>query len=282
LEKSIKNKYQELLTLLNEIYESREADNIAKIYFEDKFGIKVIDNKDFPQNLESEFIHDMERFKNFEPVQYITGKTFFYNSFFYVNQSVLIPRPETELLVDIAIRKSKEFTSPKIIDIGAGSGCITLSVAKNNIETNVLGIDISTDAIKVALQNKKALNIENATFEKLDFLNNIQTSKLDNFNIILSNPPYIGHDEKSLMSVSTLNYEPELALFPKGNDRNIFYSKIMEFGKDHLKQNGFILCEINEFALSEIEKLAKHFDYKIKIYNDLDSKPRIIELKNIG
>ncbi len=260
-----------------DIYPTREAKNIAKIYFEDKFGIKTIDGSLFSKDLKDIITKDIQRFIEGEPLQYITGKTFFYNNFFKVDESVLIPRPETELLVDYAIKNISNHKNSTILDIGTGSGCIALSIADKIPDCRIIGIDISTGALDTANQNKNILKINNVEFKQMDFLNKSETDKLGKFDMIISNPPYIDRDEKKIMSNSTLKYEPELALFPNGNNTMIFYHKIIEFAKTHLNNNGVVFCEINEFKYKEIKELLEKNGFKYQILNDLQCKPRIVQ-----
>ena len=275
---TIKTAFIYLVEILKNYYSGREASNIAKIYFEDKLYITTIDESPLSIEKYNLIIEDTERFITFEPVQYITGKAFFYNHFFKVNQSVLIPRSETELLVDLAIKEASNIKSPDILDIGTGSGCIALSIAKKIPESKVLAIDISDDALEIAGQNKEDLKIKNVEFKKLDFLDFDETHLLGKYDLIVSNPPYISIEEKKVMSQSTLKFEPESALFPTGNNSLIFYEKIIEFAKDHLNAGGMVFCEINEFKSVETKQLCNVAGFKSEILFDLQEKPRIIKL----
>ncbi len=232
----------------------------------------------FPEEFSKIIKEDIKRFKTGEPVQYITGKAFFYDNFFIVDKSVLIPRPETEHLVDLAIKYAKNFQSPKIIDIGTGSGCIALSIAKKITSSEILAIDISCEALKIAEKNKKTLNIKNVVFEKSDFLIKSQWNKYGVFDIIVSNPPYIDYEEKRFMSDSTIRFEPDIALFPQDEDTLIFYKNIIDFAEDHLSKTGVVLCEINEFKSKEIENILYDSSFDFDIIDDMQNKPRILKL----
>ncbi len=281
----IKNKFSKVLKSL---YEEREINNIFNIYIEDKLSAKFINIEDLsPVELEN-IEADIEQLSKGAPVQYVVGKSYFYDSFFKVDKSVLIPRAETEQLVYESIKECKNRNkSLTILDIGTGSGCIALSIAKECKKSNVTGIDISPNALKIANYNKNNLKMENVVFQELDFLNEKKWSLLSDrekkIDIIVSNPPYIKEEEKKLMSTSTLLYEPHTALFPKGNDYLIFYKKIINFANKYLSANGIVLCEINEFSsLDLINILEKSYNFKWKIINDLQNKPRILKLERVN
>ncbi len=276
--KTISTVYSELKDILRKLYSSREAENIAKIYFEDKYNIKSINDNIFPPEFSKIIIEDIERFKNGEPVQYITGKAFFYDNFFKVDSSVLIPRPETELLVDLAIKYAKNIKSPGIIDIGTGSGCIALSIAQKVTSSEILAIDISPAALKTANENKDFLQIRNVVFTRSDFLKKSERDGLGDFDMIVSNPPYISPVEKKYMTDSTLKFEPDIALFPDSSNHMIFYEKIIDFAENNLRKNGIVICEINEFRVKEIKDIVSVSSFKFDIIEDMQNKPRILKL----
>ncbi len=277
----IRNKF---LKALNHLYKEREINNIFDIYVEDKLSVKSGNIKDLSPVALKEIEVDIEQLSKGIPVQYVVGKAYFYDSFFKVNKSVLIPRAETEQLVYECVKMCKNRgESLTILDIGTGSGCIALSIAKECKTSDVTGIDISLDALKTANDNKNTLKIQNVIFKELDFLNeknwNILSDDNKKIDIIVSNPPYIKEEEKKLMSTSTLLYEPETALFPKGKDYLIFYKKIINFASKSLSPNGVVLCEINEFSSLDLINILKiNTDFEWKIMNDLQDKPRILKL----
>ncbi len=281
----LRNKFIETL---NHLYEAREINNIFDIYLEDKLSVKSGNIKDLSPVALEEIETDIQQLSKGVPIQYVVGKAYFYDSFFKVDKSVLIPRAETEQLVYECVKmcenRSKSLT---ILDIGTGSGCIALSIAKECKTSDVTGIDISPNALKTANDNKNNLKIQNVTFKELDFLNeknwNILSDDSKKIDIIVSNPPYIKKEEKKLMSTSTLLYEPDTALFPKGEDYLIFYKKIINFASKSLSPNGVVLCEINEFSsLDLINILKANADFEWEIINDLQDKPRILKLKRIS
>jgi len=276
--------YLILLKLLEEIYPHREASNIAKIYFEDRFSIIFPQNKyALDNNFDLKiFNSDLLRFKKEEPLQYIVGKTFFYNNFFLVNKSVLIPRQETELLVYEAINSIRNTNNnqTKVLEIGVGSGCISLSIGGELTNLMIEGIDISVSALEIAKKNKERLKIVNVSFKVLDFLNKTYWESLGKYNLIVSNPPYIKESEKNLMSSSTIKYEPHIALFPTSENYLVFYEMILEFAKTHLEKNGLIILELNEYSENDIIKLISKYSYKWQIIDDLQGKPRLLKLNN--
>ena len=209
-----------------------------------------------------------------EPIQYITGKAWFYQYIFNVNQHVLIPRPETEELVQNIIQDN-QLNCPSIIDIGTGSGCIPISL-KKNMEAEITAIDISYEALSVATKNAKELSAS-IHFKQLNFLDESNWDELSCYDIIVSNPPYIRKKEKESMYNNVLNHEPHLALFVEDNNPLIFYEKIARFGNTHLKNQGTIWVEINEALPNETKYVFEKEHYTTLIYNDLQGKSRILK-----
>lgn len=263
-------------TLLNH-YDSREAANIASIMWEDVF----LKNKNEKILLSEETISLIEEFKirinQNEPMQYILGEADFYGYKFKVTPSVLIPRAETEELVYHIINKCKieKNYSPAILDIGTGSACIPIVLNKKISNSKVFAIDVSEDALKIALINSNRLEA------KVDF---IQANILDDsfrlemkFNIIVSNPPYIPYSESNLMPHHVLKHEPHLALFVENDDPLIFYKKIIDFSQTHLENDGYLFFETNENNAKEV---IKHLEIKkfnhIELIKDMSGKDRII------
>ena len=268
-------------------YERREASNIAK-----QLVLKLSD-----ENLSwSKFIaldNDFSKIQNKvvskdiikkllrgEPFQYIIGEATFYDLTFEVNPSVLIPRPETEELVDWILKENSDLQKLKVIDIGTGSGCIGITLANNRPNWNVLASDISEGALQLAAKNATKNSTEIQFFE-----HNILEDRLnETFNIIVSNPPYIGQDEEGIVGLTTIKYEPNLALFAQGNDPNIFYERIGKLGLTNLKDGGSIYFELNEFNAHTISTLLQGLGYSVVIKKDLQGKERMIKctLKTSG
>jgi release factor glutamine methyltransferase len=274
-----KNLRHTLIVILSEIYDKRESESIANIYFEDRFNIKNFTFDEFDEEKLHTFNSDLLKFKNNVPVQYITGKAWFYKSFFSVNKSVLIPRSETEELVDLVLKSYQKNSKIQILDIGTGSGCIALSIAKYLPYAYVEGIDISDEAILICKKNMQDLNVRNASFDCVDFLNRNKYFEGKKYDLIVSNPPYISFSEKHLIGKSTLDHEPDIALFPQNEDPLIFYRSIFKFAGDHLVTGGKIICEINEFRSKEIAQIIPEHVKSWIIHKDINNKDRILEAR---
>jgi release factor glutamine methyltransferase len=209
------------------------------------------------------------RLLNEEPIQYILSKTSFYGLDFKCSPSALIPRPETEELVDWILKSEKNRIS--ILDIGTGSGCVSISLAKNNKDYSVSALDVSKSALDLAeynaLSNKVNINFINADI--LDYNSDIK------YDLIVSNPPYVRNLEKKKMQNNVLNFEPELALFVEDNDPLVFYRAILEFANFNLIEKGKIYFEINEYLFNDIKELLISFGYnKIELREDAFGKLR--------
>jgi release factor glutamine methyltransferase len=258
------------------IYERNEATSIAYLIME-HFGIKKTDislDKKI-QNIDlkkTELI--IKRLNQAEPIQYILGETEFFGRKFKVNQHVLIPRQETEELVDKIIKENRQNKKLKILDIGTGSGCIAITLAKELPDSEVHAIDISEEALEItafnATKNKATIN-----FYKQDIIQH-STFNIQHFNLIVSNPPYVTESEKKLMHENVLKHEPSLALFVEDEDPLKFYTAILKFAKIYLSKNGKCYFEINEAFGEEIFKLFEENGFKkINISKDLNGKSRI-------
>ena len=224
----------------------------------------------------------IERLQVYEPIQYIIGETEFYGLKFKVNKSVLIPRPETEELVDWIISDCKG-KGIKILDIGTGSGCIPITLAKNLREAKIYALDISKDALKIAAysakENKVPVNFIEADILNVDHENFV--SKYGKFDIIVSNPPYVRLSEKPLMKDNVLNYEPHLALFVEDEDALLFYRKIIELSDKLLNSEGLIYFEINESQGDTIKKVLGSNFANIQLRQDIYGKDRMIKAERI-
>ena len=203
----------------------------------------------------------LERLQKEEPIQYILGKTEFFGYPFLVNEHTLIPRPETEELVEwilneLKSQKAEKLKSDKIsiLDMGTGSGCIPISLAKNLPNAKITAIDISEEALNVAQKNA-LLNKVDINFMEFDILssNNMQTQ----FDIIVSNPPYVRELEKKEIKNNVLHYEPHTALFVPNDNPLLFYDAIASFAKNHLSENGLLFFEINQYLAEETIEMLK-------------------------
>ena len=218
----------------------------------------------------------LNNLKNYIPIQYIIGETEFYGLPFKVNKNVLIPRPETEELVSWIIEASKNQKSKiTILDIGTGSGCIPISLAKNLKNATISAIDISSEALKTAKENAE-LNQATIHFLEKDILN---TSKLDEkYTIIVSNPPYVRELEKTEMQKNVLDNEPHLALFVENNNPLLFYNKIADLATKHLSKNGLLFFEINQYLGKEtVDLLTSKGFTNIELKKDMFGVDRMIK-----
>ena len=214
------------------------------------------------------------RVKTNEPLQYITGSCEFYGRRYSVNSKVLIPRQETERLVDIVIDKSKFVKTPDIIDVGTGSGCIASTLALEISKANVLGIDISLDAIQIAEKNKYRLNVKNVFFYEMNILIDIPFKTYD---FLISNPPYVSQNEMKTLPNEIKNFEPHLAL-TDFDDGLIFYHRLGEIGKGMLKLNGWIILEVGRREHSiKVYSIFKNLDYRnLELIKDFNGDNRVL------
>lgn len=219
----------------------------------------------------------LAQLKEHKPIQYILGETEFFGLPFYVNENTLIPRPETEELVDwiVSVNQKKQEAEPlRILDIGTGSGCIAISLAKNLPNAKVFAIDVSDKALATAQKNAER-NQVHVTFFHKDILD---TEDLElQFDIIVSNPPYVRNLEKEEINKNVLEYEPHLALFVEDDDALIFYRKISELALNHLSENGQLYFEINQYLGAGMISLLQKYDFKnIELRKDIYGNDRMI------
>ena len=213
-----------------------------------------------------------------EPLQYITGKADFYGRSYFVNNKVLIPRPETEILIDAAIKNLLKKKNPFIIDIGTGSGCIGITLAIEIKKSNVLSIDISKDALLIAKNNAENHNIKNIKFLEIDVLKNDINQKAD---LIISNPPYISKNELSTLMPEVKNYEPKISL-TDNKDGFTFYERFVYLFPKILKNDGAAIIEVGreEHSIKVLEIFKKNGMKNIKVLKDLNSDNRAVIINN--
>lgn len=277
---TIKEIQQQYLTELEKIYSLGEAAVITTMIFESIANISKQDlllrpNVDIENNTEINLITALKRLQQYEPIQYVIGKAWFYNVAFTVNEAVLIPRPETEELVLEAINFLKLHESKNVLDIGTGSGCIPISIKKNIAGANVTSLDVSNDALKLAAKNASDNAVE-ISFLHLNFLEEKNHLALPKFDVIISNPPYIPENEKNNLDKNVAKYEPHVALFVPQNDPLLFYKKILIFAGDHLKKDGKIFLEIHEDFAAETANLFTEKNYQVIIKKDMQGKERML------
>jgi len=269
---------------LVDFYDESELEQLLFITFYHYLGVNRIELtlKEDAQISKVDFdciINTINELKTNKPLAQIIGEWEFYDLTLKVNEHTLIPRPETEELVQLIINENKEFEELSILDIGTGTGCIALSLKKNLPCSMVYGYDISDEAIKIATSNA-CMNKLEVTFKKVDILQPQNIS--DKFNVIVSNPPYICHQEKSLMKSNVLDFEPHLALFVDDKDPLIFYEAIAQYAITHLKENGKLYFEINENYGEDVVKLLKQKNFtNIKLIRDINNRDRIVKCEII-
>lgn len=217
------------------------------------------------------------RLSEHEPVQYITGTAHFYGLRFKVTPSVLIPRPETEELVYHALKFLKNHVDNSILDIGTGSGCIAITIAKKLPLAKIIAWDYSQAAIDVAHENAAYHQVD-IDFKMGDALSLSTWEELPVLDVIISNPPYISSAEMSEMGKNVIDFEPHEALFPKGNDPLVFYRIIAERGLDYLRLGGKVFCECSQFTALEVETIFKESGWKdVTLHRDMQGNLRILE-----
>jgi release factor glutamine methyltransferase len=269
---------------LVEIYKEPEISSLTNILIKTIFNTTKLhqlwlSDQTVNEEQSCRIISICEELKTGKPVQYILGETIFYDCPIRLSNATLIPRPETEELVDLIIRENKNYRG-NIIDIGTGSGCIAIALAKNLPASNITGIDISEEAILIAKENALLNNI-NASFIRGDILSP-GFSMVDKSGIIVSNPPYVRDSEKQLMSRNVLDFEPPSALFVPDSDPLVFYRAVLKFSEIMLLPSGKLYFEINEAMGKPMIQLLESSGYtRIEIIKDINSKERMIKgMKN--
>ena len=271
-----------MISELSSIYEMDELNSIFNLLAEDYLKIprsKILlsDEIDLDEPNQTLFLSALKRLKTHEPIQYVLGKTTFMNLEFKVNGSVLIPRPETEELVRLMLKE--DLDGKEVLDIGTGSGCIAISLTKNLHNAKVSALDISKDALEVALENAELNNV-NIEFIHADIFEYQSDKKYD---VIVSNPPYVLESEKMLMKQNVLNYEPEIALFVDDINALKYYESVIKFSLNNLNPQGQIFFETNENYKDELNKLAQNYEYNIIEFKlDINDKNRFLILSKVG
>ncbi|MGO3184341.1 MAG: peptide chain release factor N(5)-glutamine methyltransferase [Aequorivita sp.] len=277
----LKNNFQKALS---ELYPSEEIQSFFNILSEkylklSRVQIALNPDREISEEGIDKFKTALIRLKNNEPIQYILGDTEFFGLPFKVNQHTLIPRPETEELVEfilsdkkLIIQKSSLIT---VLDIGTGSGCIAVSLAKNLTQANVSALDISEETLKIAEENA-SLNKVEVDFFQVDILKAKSLPQL--YDVVVSNPPYVRELEKKLMQQNVLKYEPNAALYVSDEDPLLFYRVISRLASTHLKPEGKLFFEINEYLAEEMVALLKSEGFQnIELKNDIFGKARMLK-----
>lgn len=277
----IKNYKDAFKTELLPIYDEQETDSFFYIVMEKLHGLKRIDLALNPETVMDgthlrQWKSIVADLKTQKPIQYILGETEFYGLRFEVNESTLIPRQETEELVDLIVgrRQKAEGRSLKILDIGAGSGCIAISLAATISNAEVFAIDVSEKALATAQKNAEI----NKVHVNFILKNILETEDLEQqFDVIVSNPPYVRNLEKAEIKPNVLEYEPHLALFVDDNDALLFYRKIAQLALKHLNPNGKLYFEINQYLGKETVQLLEDLGFKnVELKKDIYGNDRMI------
>lgn len=280
----MQNTINKLKQSLSPLYDSREMKAIIALLFEEVCGLSRLDMLMNPNIVLSEEKSEIlscyaEMLAEGVPVQQVLGYEYFLGRRFEVNPDVLIPRPETAELVDWIVSEAP--IGVNVLDVGTGSGCIAISLAALINNSRVFAYDLSTKALNTAILNAERLNISNVTFVHKDILESqnerFEHPNVDNFDIIVSNPPYIMHKEKSEMSANVLDYEPHLALFVPDSDPLLFYRAIGNYGLKNLRHGGRLYFEINAALGRETCQLLESLGYRdIILRKDLNGLDRMI------
>lgn len=271
------------LTQLQENFDLSESRALLRLLFASKLNIDKSRIPDFYSDnrlSESELLlvhFGVKELKFGKPIEYVTGEVEFHGNKFFVDENVLIPRPETEELVELVKKDFSGKANPAIIDIGTGSGCIAISLSKA-LKSKIIAVDISLSALEVAKNNNQS-NSTDVEFFNLDILN-FKSHELASvkFDALVSNPPYVREQERGLMSSKVLDHEPSLALFVPDHDPLLFYDAIKKFALETLRDDGFIYLEINEFLGKQTADLFKPEFENIQLIQDLFGKDRFLKV----
>lgn len=268
---------------LNPRFTHREIQQIAKSFICERFewtNEGFLLNRTKTKCSESDLLYFrsvVKRMLTGEPYQYVFGKVWFYDLELFIQPGALIPRPETEELVDWILEEEEGPASKVVIDLGTGSGCIPIALKANRPQDRVSAVDVSEEALQLARKNAEKHQQE-ISFVNYDLLSDLELTLTENADIIVSNPPYIPVEERLEMADHVVNYEPEKALFVPQNKPLLFYERILLFSERHLKPKGTLYLEIHEHYAQELKVLLTDFGYKsITLRKDLQGKDRMIK-----
>ena len=277
---NIKNTYQKFTQKLQTTQSEGEANAIARIVFEDAFKLYDLSSEqDFSLENQKRLEEILNRLLKNEPIQYIFGEADFYGYKFKVNEHVLIPRQDTEELVFYVKNTIRSFVKKNaitLLDIGTGSGCIPITLKKLFPEMEVHALDVSLDALNVAKKNAEILETDIVFYHK-NILEKGEWERLPNFDVIVSNPPYIPHREAHHMPENVKQFEPHLALFIDDGNPLIFYEMIADFAKQKLNKDGYLFFETNEFNAKEVVSMLRNKTFtSVVLEQDMEGKDRMI------
>ena len=276
---TIKDQYQQILSALVNLYPEPEAKNITYLIFNfifnyNRYQVHQNFNTAVKEKQYAKIKNIVDELKQYKPIQYIFKKTEFYNCIIKVSEDVLIPRPETEELLHWVIKDSFKKES-RILDIGTGSGCIAIALAKNIPDSTITATDISEKAIETAQYNAIQNNVE-IKFYQADIFHMSEDFPPGKFDILVSNPPYVREFEKKEMKPNVLKWEPPLALFVPDSKPLIFYNTIIPLANNILESKGQIFLEINENFSKEIKDILADYNFmSIEIRKDVSGKYRM-------
>jgi len=285
--KTIKDVFSAFKQSLGTLYDTSEIEALTLMIVSEITGSSKAMIKAFPEQEITLQQHDdlnniLARLQTGEPIQYILGHTEFYGLTFNVNPSVLIPRPETEELVEWVLNSKVESQKSKvstILDIGTGSGCIAISLKKNLPTAQISAIDISTEALQTARQNAE-LNKADINFIHTDILNIDHSLFTTHYSLIISNPPYVTLHDKTQMHTNVTDFEPHTALFVPENDPLIFYKAIADFALNNLLTNGLLFFEINENLGKQTVEMLESKGFKdIELRKDMSGRDRMVKAR---
>ncbi len=279
-EPTLKELFESIRVRLTPVYGAGEADAMTKIIVEDMLHYTPVDAVLRKDTTISAFMCGkidkvVDRLIGGEPLQYILGKARFYGADLEVTPAVLIPRPETEELVDIIVKEQGDKPDLKVLDLCTGSGCIAVTLARVLKFASVTGVDISADALDVARENARMSKVK-VSFVETDVLSS-ELPKSDKFDIIVSNPPYVLESEKSEMDRNVLDYEPHLALFVPDGDPLKFYVPIADYAGNALSAGGRLYLEINPLCAGSVSDCLKSRGFKdVDVIRDMNGKQRFV------
>ena len=273
----VKQVYTQTKDRLEEKFGQREARNLARLIFIDGFGIPHPDRSAqiFPDDLREKLDRIVARTLDDEPIQYVLGRTEFYDVPLLLRPGVLIPRQETEELVHWILEAEASRDRAAVLDVGTGSGCIALALKTKRPRWRVEGCDVSPEALNIARENMQA-NALKLVLANINILNRHEWKQYGNFDVIVSNPPYIPPSERHLMSESTLRHEPEIALFVEGTDTLLHYKAVADFAKKYLNPGGALYFECNEFNALDLQIWLGSDDWRTELRQDLNGKDRML------
>jgi release factor glutamine methyltransferase len=283
---------KEIIKAILHIYDQDEATNIAELLTENLTKLPrserlIKGNEPLSASQKELLSSSIQRLQQHEPIQYVINEAWFAGMRFYVDRNVLIPRPETEELVEWVVKEYRsqntevrmEKSEFRMLDVGTGSGCIAIALKNKLPDIEMWACDVSDEALNIARMNADALHAT-IEFVPLNFLDPGQRKQLPNVDIIVSNPPYIPLHEKTSMNKNVEEYEPSTALFVSADDPLIFYKTIAEFGQEKLNKGGGIYAEIHENLGEQTRELFLSQRYQIDLKKDLQGKDRMIKVTN--